>query len=602
MQRHLNIFIFLLIPAISTAQSPKADSIRRVLATLPVNGDQAQMQSRADAAYALGVELHRQQQFEQSRTFYREALPFYLKKQEPKPIANTFSAIGFSYQFQGRFPEALDTFLIGLKYYEAARDTGKMAQIATSISNIYFEMPEQRDKALQYAWLCMDITAKAHRLHGLCACTHLTGTIYTQSGQLDSAEFYIRKSLELLETQPDLPGLVTVYLALARLEEKRKHYDLENQWLQKALQTQQQYPNGVSVYEQTNLLLAFANAGLNRYQPREVSAWLAKVTPLMPDIQDITYYERFYEANSRLAEMENRPADALRFYKLQMAAGDSSRNEENTRRMTQIQMNFDFEKKEAAASALQQQELALRDARTRQQQLLFSLIILLVAGGGGFGFYYYRQQQQRRRTELELANLRAQINPHFIFNCLNSIYRYTKERDTDTAGIYLQKFSSLLRFVLENSRKAKITLAKDLETLQLYVDIESLRFKNKLRYTLEIDPEIDPTFTEIPGMLLQPHVENAIWHGLMHRKTGGQINVRIRQSGETLLHVEIEDDGVGRAASAARSPYPSSRSLGQKITSERLKAAGKLAQSEIIDLLDEQGNAKGTRVVLQIPL
>lgn len=602
MLRHLNIITFLLIPVISTAQSPRADSIRRAMEAMRVTGDAAQLQARADAAYALGVELHRQKAYEQSREFYRQALPFYLKKQEPKPIANTFSAIGFSYQFQGRFPEALDTFLLGLKYYELARDTGKMAQTATSLSNIYGEMPEQRDKALQYARFCMDITAQARRLHGLCACTHLTGTIYTQAGQLDSAEFYIRKSLLLLETKPDLPGLVTVYLALARLEEKRRQFDLELQWLQKALQTQQQYPDGVSSYEQANLFLAFANAGLNRQQPREVMTWLTKVTPLMPEIQDITYYERFYESNSRLAEMENRPADALRFYKLQMAARDSSRNEDNTRRMTQIQMNHDFEKKEAALTAQQQQELALRDARTRQQQLLFSLLLLVVAGGGGFGFFYYRQQQQRRRTELELANLRAQINPHFIFNCLNSIYRYTKERDTETAGIYLQKFSSLLRLVLDNSRKEKITLAKDLETLQLYVDIESLRFKNKLQYQLEIDPEIDPTFTEIPGMLLQPHVENAIWHGLMPKSTGGQITVRIRQAGEILLHVEIEDDGVGRAVSAARSPYPASRSLGQKITDERLKAAGKLAKSEIVDLFSDQGNAAGTRVVLQIPL
>ena len=104
-------------------------------------------------------------------------------------------------------------------------------------------------------------------------------------------------------------------------------------------------------------------------------------------------------------------------------------------------------------------ELALRDARSQQQSWIFGLVLLVLLATAAFVFYTYRQRQERRRTELELANLRAQINPHFIFNCLNSIYRYTKERDTDTAAKYLQKFSSLLRLVLENSRSEKITLA-----------------------------------------------------------------------------------------------------------------------------------------------
>jgi tetratricopeptide (TPR) repeat protein len=121
-----------------------------------------------------------------------------------------------------------------------------------SIQGYYWEMPEQRDKAMIYARYCMDMSARAHRLHGLCACTHLVGDVYTQMGKLDSAAIYIQQSLKLLETQPDLPGLVTVYLAMSRLEEKKQHYDLEEKWLQKALLTQKKYPNGVSEEEQTN--------------------------------------------------------------------------------------------------------------------------------------------------------------------------------------------------------------------------------------------------------------------------------------------------------------------------------------------------------------
>ncbi len=583
-----------------SAQSPKADSLQRVLQTLPSTGDTAVQKQRAAILYTLGGEMYYQQQYPQSRAYYREALRYLTPLGAPRPIANALGGIAFGYHQQGRFPEALDTFLHSLKYYEQARDTGKIAQTATSIANIYMEMPEQNDKALSYARYCMDVTARAKRLHGLCACTHLVGSVYIDQGKLDSAALFIQQSLQLLETQPDLPGLATVYLAMARLEEKRHNFDRQSFWLNKVISTQEKYPDGVSASEQANTFIALAHAALNRQETSETKRMLDKIAPLMPSIQDITYYERYYDALSRLALLEHRPEDALKFYQLQIAARDSSRNEENTRRMTQIQMQFDFEKKEAATRAFQQQELALRDARTRQQQLWFGLLLMAAAGSAGFGFYYYRQKQERRRTELELASLRAQINPHFIFNCLNSIYRYTKERDTDTAGKYLQKFSSLLRLVLENSRHEKITLAKDLQALQLYVDIESLRFKDKLRFQLDIDPEIDPGFTEIPGMLLQPHVENAIWHGIMPKPEGGLITVKIKQLTETQLQITIEDNGVGRAAAALQSGSTHSKSLGQKITAERLKASGKLTKMETVDLYNEQNEPAGTRVIIVI--
>ena len=119
-----------------------------------------------------------------------------------------------------------------------------------------------------------------------------------------------------------------------------------------------------------------------------------------------------------------------------------------------------------------------------------------------------------------------------------------------------------------------------------------------------MDPEIDPSFVEIPGMLIQPHVENAIWHGLMHRSTGGSIVVRLRQPAEHLLRIEIEDNGIGRAAAAelASKSALTRKSLGQKITAERLKATGKLAHTETMDLYDTERNAAGTRIVLDVPL
>ena len=587
------------------AQNTPLDSLLRVLKQLPTTTDTANLHRQKQLSQRISTLYSKQKDYQQSRLYARAALRLATQARYERGLAPALNTIAFAYNFEGRYPEALDTFLLAYRQWEQLRDTGKMAHTATSISNIYAEMVGQTDQELAYARRCLDLTERANRLHGLCACAQLVGDIFDKMGQPDSAAFYLRRSLQLLEKKPDLPGLASLYLIMARAEARQENYAPELTWLLKARQTQQLYPNGVSTPERANNQLALANCYLHLGNLALAADQLRQIEKnLLPNLADLTYHDRFYEHLSRLAERQNRPADALRYFRLHVAARDSINNEQNTRRITQIQMGHDFAEKEALAQAEQDRALALRDTRSRQQQLMFGLLLLGISGVAGFWFYTYRQRQQRRRTELELASLRAQMNPHFIFNCLNSIYRYTKERDTDTAAKYLQKFSSLLRLVLENSRSEKITLARDLEALQLYVDIEALRFKEKLRFSLDVAPDIDPSFLQIPGMLLQPHVENAIWHGLMHRKEGGQLRVRLTLPAETLLRVEIEDDGIGRAAAAelASKSVLTKKSLGQKITGERLRATGKLASTVTIDLTDADGNSAGTRVVLEIPL
>ncbi|MEO8772446.1 MAG: histidine kinase, partial [Ferruginibacter sp.] len=134
---------------------------------------------------------------------------------------------------------------------------------------------------------------------------------------------------------------------------------------------------------------------------------------------------------------------------------------------------------------------------------------------------------EQKIAETEMTALRAQMNPHFIFNCLNSIKLYTLENDSQTASEYLTIFSQLIRLVLENSRSEKVTLQKELETLRLYIELEAMRFKDKVKYQININPEIDQQYIDIPPLLLQPYVENAIWHGLMHKKEGGNICIDV---------------------------------------------------------------------------
>jgi signal transduction histidine kinase len=215
---------------------------------------------------------------------------------------------------------------------------------------------------------------------------------------------------------------------------------------------------------------------------------------------------------------------------------------------------------------------------------------------------------EQKIAETEMTALRAQMNPHFIFNCLNSIKLYTLENDSQTASEYLTMFSQLIRLVLENSRAEKVTLQKELETLRLYIELEAMRFKNKVHYAIKVDPGIDQQYIEIPPLLLQPYVENAIWHGLMHKKDGGDIMVAVTLPAEQLLQIEITDNGVGRELAAAYKSKSATtqKSFGLKMTSDRLQIINQLyqinADVKITDLTDEAHQVTGTKVIIRIPV
>jgi ligand-binding sensor domain-containing protein len=214
---------------------------------------------------------------------------------------------------------------------------------------------------------------------------------------------------------------------------------------------------------------------------------------------------------------------------------------------------------------------------------------------------------RQKLGQVEMAALRSQMNPHFIFNVLNSINDYMLNHDAQSASQYLTDFSKLIRLVLENSRSEKVTLSNELAALELYLKFEQLRFEDKLRFVIELDEHIDTQFTKIPPLLIQPYVENAIWHGLMHRPKGGKVTLRLKEVDENLLHIEIEDDGIGRAAAAELKSKSAMRkkSFGMTITSERIQLVNEIfktnTQVSIQDLVNTEGEACGTKVIIEIP-
>jgi hypothetical protein len=213
---------------------------------------------------------------------------------------------------------------------------------------------------------------------------------------------------------------------------------------------------------------------------------------------------------------------------------------------------------------------------------------------------------KKQLAQAETKALRAQMNPHFIFNSLNSINSFVIDQKHELASDYLIKFSKLIRLILDNSRSETISIEKELETLKLYVILESARFDNKFKCVYKIADNINTNSIMIPPMLLQPFVENAIWHGLMQKEGEGTITIEIRKEDEEFLNISIADDGIGREKAAElKSKSATHKSHGLKVTSQRIEMMNKLnstgAQVHIFDLKDEQGITTGTKVELIIP-
>ena len=260
---------------------------------------------------------------------------------------------------------------------------------------------------------------------------------------------------------------------------------------------------------------------------------------------------------------------------------------ETEKNQLQVQYAGDLEQQlEQRTNEVRAQSMALENQRVRQLQNDF----------------------EQKLAETEMTALRAQMNPHFIFNCLNSIKLYTLKNDPATAANYLTRFSRLIRLVLENSRSEKVTLADELEILEIYLEMEAMRFKNKVKYQIEVSENIDAQYIEIPPLLLQPYVENAIWHGLMHKKAGGKVEIKVELLDEETLQISISDDGVGRAEASKLKSKSATRdkSFGMKMTSERISLINQLYKSKtnvkIEDLVDSEGIPAGTRVVIAIPV
>jgi len=246
----------------------------------------------------------------------------------------------------------------------------------------------------------------------------------------------------------------------------------------------------------------------------------------------------------------------------------------------------------------------------------FVSLLSIISATGIFFLFRYRVRANARKqteglrfkrqiTELEQQALQAMMNPHFIFNVMNTIQQAINESDTHRANIYLSDFARLIRMNLEISAKRYITLEEEIAWLELYLSLEQIRFGQRLRYTIVVDPTIDQYETLVPVMLLQPYIENAIWHGILPGEMNGYVQVDIMKHNEDSLCVTITDNGVGRPHEPTITPGRKTHvSRGMQLTRQRLELLSKLTGKEVsINIEDAFPDSKnrGTRVIIIFP-
>ncbi|MEZ5197005.1 MAG: histidine kinase [Bacteroidales bacterium] len=288
---------------------------------------------------------------------------------------------------------------------------------------------------------------------------------------------------------------------------------------------------------------------------------------------------------------------------------DSIQTYLKNKELKELGFKYDTEQKDQRIFFLEQ-ENKLKETTAKQTRIIFVgiglvmflaiivLILMLMQG---------KLRNIHNTLNLEQKLFRSQMNPHFIFNSLASIQNKIINEEPDMATDYLARFSLLFRNILENSIDEMITLQKEIETINTYLELQQLRYIDKFDFKIYVDENLDPENIFIPPMLAQPFIENAIEHGIKHIGSKGNIHVRFMLNEQTLVY-EVEDDGIGRekAQEILLKQNKDHKSLATSITQERIKVLNKKLKHkiklEIIDLKNEEGEATGTRVVFELPM
>ena len=537
-------------------------------------------------------------------------------------VARGLFHIGILYDQLGNLEKGIQTQFRVLNIQQSQRDSSSMAYTLQSIGSLYFELKRYKEALEQHA-KALELFSQYNYAADI-ASSHINlGNTYLKLDSLAPSEKHYQAALRQYETLENPWGIALVQANLAFYYEKLGQYQTALEFHKKALKNRENLPQRS---EYARSLLAVGRGYRLLQQNTQAKSYFQQAQTVAKEIQARTIlrdiYDNFSELYASSGDYEEAYEMQIRYYALQ----DSLLNEATNEKLSRLQTQFETAQKNERIQLLTkenevQQEKAQRDA-VEKRALWGGLGLLGIILG--LIWYSYRQRLRNQRAlaaqtvalkqsqyreelqQLEMKALRAQMNPHFLFNSLNSINTLILSDENTLASRYLTKFSKLVRLMLENSEQSKVSLQDELDMLEAYIELEALRFENTLSYSIQVDDRLDPDQTEIPSMVLQPFVENAIWHGLLHADRPGTIDIRLKEEADNLW-CSISDNGIGREKSLSLKKVDEhkKKSLGIKITGERLRLLTQQKIEElisIIDLKDERNQALGTQVNIQIPL
>lgn len=571
-------------------------------------------------------------------------------------LAIAYSTLGEVYQYHKQYDlaissykdallanQTLKTSLLLAKTYVLNKEYGEAEKLLSPLEKITKMVPFQRvelyeilgdayvglgevDKAVAFYEEGLKIADKNQIAPKTIDLNSKIATAYAKGNRLQEANAYFNNSLELSSGQAPQRA-VQEKEKVADFYNKKNQFGQEIQLRKKSLEDLKKIPksevaDGLSMEDDSisaqRINYKIANAYIAQDKYDEAIPYLEESIK-DADVDDDLLVRK--DATRKLSEVYKYKGDytkALETYQEYVAVVDTLyvRKEQEIARAARF--NRELAAKQSRISGLEQEReltqskysLALTEQQLvaesikRQNWIIYSLIFgMLLMGLAVYFFYRSNKQQKLANNLLALKSLRSQMNPHFIFNALNSVNNFIAKSDERSANRYLSDFSTLMRAVLENSDEDFIPLSKELELLELYTKLEHSRFSDKFDYRITVDEDIDIDAFQIPPMLLQPYIENAIWHGLRYREDKGFLQIGIKQKDKLALEISITDNGIGRKNSAALKTQnqKKQKSKGMGNIKKRIEILNDMYRDRVdVFISDLETNGTGTKVLFTI--
>jgi tetratricopeptide (TPR) repeat protein len=469
----------------------------------------------------------------------------------------------------------------------------------------YYSAVKQSKEALSYYHNSLQILESCHETSKMSMCIVRLGNHLVNNMQYDSALVYYARALKLSILLNDVAGQANVYTSLAHVYQLQKQLNRALKYQKMALKLRQDYGH-ISLIGSSFTNIGTVYTLLNDY-PKALYYFkeglkIARKTYRTDYVK--FNYQRIYDLYIAQKDYQK----ALEYNNLISLINDSILKNESQQKYAEYQDKYENEKKLQNIDFLTRQneiqKLSLKQFQFTIYILIAALVLLIIIGV--LLYYQSKLNTRHRQMELEQKLLRSQMNPHFIFNALIAIQSFIFKNESSEAAHYITSFARLIRLVLSNSREEFVSLQREIDTLSNYLSLQKMRFENKFEYSLIVDPNLETEIINIPPMLAQPFVENAIENGVYGMGRPGKIVVSIREQDTNIL-IEVVDDGIWQTVGDQFNlkSGKSQESPAMRITEERIANLNRKYQRKIrlqvLHTFDEKKQPNGTKVFLIIP-